>query len=140
MLLSSLEPLRFSFIFGDGDNFGVESDRERDLAADLEGDLEGVRTTKTRDELPELLLVEAIVTSSAGIGFCVSVFSANLSLSMASIAERAPSAPDRCVSCAMLFENRSGEFMHLNAVKDDHHDLFEDNIVMVAAVFRGSEL
>jgi len=40
----------------------------------------------------------------------------------------------------MLFENRSGEFMHLNAVKDDHHDLFEDNIVMVAAVFRGSEL
>lgn len=120
ILLSSLEPLRFSFIFGDGDSFGVESDRERDLEGDLEGDLVGVRTAKTRDEPPQLLLVEAIVTSSAGIGLCASGFGANLSLSIASIAERVCSAPDRCVSCAMLFESLSGEFTRLNEIKDDH--------------------
>jgi len=137
-----LEPLRFSFIFGDGDSFGVESDKERDLEGylegDLEGDLEGVRTAKTRDELPLLLLVGAIVTSSVGIGLCVSVFGANLSLSMASMAERACPASDRCVSCSMLFESLLGEFVCVNGVKDDHHDSFEDKTVMFAVVFRGS--
>ena len=137
-----MEPLRFSFIFGDGDSFGVESDRDRDLEGDLlgdlEGDLEGVRTAKTRDEPAQLLLVGVIVASFAGIGLRDSAFGANLSLSMASIAERACPAPERCVSCSMLFERLSSGRMCLNAIKDDHHDSFKDETVMLRAVLGGS--
>jgi len=132
----------FSFIFGDGDSFGVESDKERDLDddldGDLDGDLEGARTTKTRDEFPLLLLLlllGAIGTASGGINLSASDFGANLSLSMASIAERAWPASNKGVSYSMLFERLSGQSMHLKTVEDDHRNSFDDKTVTVVVVF-----
>lgn len=72
----------FSLILGDGDSFGVESERERDF----DGDLEGVRTAKTRDEAP-ILLLRAIAAASPGFWLHDSLLEASLSLSKASIAE-----------------------------------------------------